>query len=183
MQKIVFYTAEKNAYFSRLLLQNLSDSYTITWTGEKEAFSRGSGTDLLILETDKLSNIELSDAIIVFDENCMPSQELRINGNCICLAASDNHNLLKILSGSHAKVITCGMSPKDTFTYSSKGEASIAVSLQRELLTLQGQSVEPLELVLSCPGEANSYALLFYVAILILLGIVTECPDDELTIH
>ena len=135
------------------------------------------------METDRLSNIALSDAIVVFDENCLPCQELTISESCICLAASDNHNLLKILSGSHARVVTCGMSPKDTFTYSSKDEASIAVSLQRELLTLQGHPVEPLELVLSCPEEAGAYTLLFYAAILVLLGIVIECPKNELMVR
>ena len=77
----------------------------------------------------------------------------------LCIAPSDNACLLRLLAKNHAHVITCGMSPKDTFTYSGKNESSISVSLQRELLNWSGDKIESMEVVFTFSEEYAGYDL------------------------
>lgn len=67
------------------------------------------------------------------------------------------------------QVVTCGLSPKDTFTFSSRGEDSAVVSLMRAVETTAG-IVEPMEIPISFVPGAEDYPLLSTTAALVLTG-------------
>ena len=183
MQKIVFYHEHNDKHFLSLMLKNLSAQYSVTMTGESTVLTAGSGADLFIHESIGLQTIQSPDTILIFSEHCIPSKPLSIDASAICIASSGNTDLLKTLSNTHARVITCGMSRKDTITCSSKSDYAISISLQREMLNCAGQTIEPFEFVFSLEEHYRSYELLAYAAILILLGIICECPKLDIPIY
>lgn len=183
MWKIVFYHEYNDKQFLSLTLKNLSAHYSVTMTGENTVITTGSGADLFIHESIGLQTVQSPDTILVFSEHCVPSKPLNIDASVICIASSSNTDLLKMLADTHARVITCGMSGKDTVTYSSKSDYAISISLQREMLNCTGQIIEPLELVFSLEEHYRSYELLTYAAILILLGVICECPKLDIPIY
>lgn len=183
MQKIIFYHESREAQLLSLLLKNLSAQYAVTLLGESKVMTVGVGSELLLCEATDLHRVEAPDTILVFSEHCLPPTELCIDASVICIASSDNAALLKLLATTHARVITCGMSDKDTVNCSGKSEHSISVSLQREFINCIGQRLEPLELVLSFENGYRSYELLAYATILLLLGVVCECPKAEISLR
>ena len=183
MRKIVFYHEHNDKQFLSLMQKNLSVQYAVTMTGENAIITTSSGTDLLIHESIGLQTIQSPETILVFSEHCVPAKPLHIDPSVICIASSGNTDLLKMLADTHARVITCGMSGKDTVTYSSKSDCAISISLQREILNCSGQAIEPLELVFSLQEHYRSYELLAYAAILMLLGVVCECPKVDIPIY
>ena len=183
MRKIVFYHEYNEKQLLSLILKNLSAQYAITMTGENAIITTGSGEELFIHESVGLQTIQSPDTILVFSEHCIPAKPLQIDPSAICIASSGNTDLLKMLASTHARVITCGMSGKDTVTYSSKSDYALSISLQREILNCTGQTIEPLELVFSLEEHYHSYELLTYAAILILLGVICECPKLDIPIY
>lgn len=50
------------------------------------------------------------------------------------------------------RVVSCGLSPRDSLTFSSMGDRDAVVCVQRALLRPDGAQVEPQELPLGCLG-------------------------------
>ena len=71
------------------------------------------------------------------------------------------------------RVVTCGRSQKDTFTFSSKGEESGSVALMRAVETPAG-TVGPMELPVEFPPCAGDFDILAAAAVFILSGASAE---------
>ena len=72
------------------------------------------------------------------------------------------------------RTITCGVSPKDTITFSSKNEDEIVISLQRSIINLKDESIEPLEIPFKKDIADDDYMLMAYASILIETGIIDK---------
>lgn len=168
---------------SDILHRNLPDYYRVITVSRPLVSAAGTGEPLLFLETDELPECDLPNAVLLFGEQFHPGAKQPILGTPLCITASDNQPLLQAISDSRAQVITCGMSPKDTFSCSGKNEASAAVSLLRRITNCAGDTIEPLELVFTLPEEFSVYNLLAYTAVLTLLGNLSESPKSSLIIR
>lgn len=126
MRTVVFCRTSKSrdAQLSGILHRNLPDFYHATLVSPSCITEQGEGEELLLLETQELPEASLKNAVFVFGENFVPEKAHKLNGAPLCIAASDNLPLLEGIAGSHPQVITCGMSPKDTFSCSGKSEHS-----------------------------------------------------------
>jgi hypothetical protein len=51
------------------------------------------------------------------------------------------------------RVVSCGLSARDSLTFSSMGEGEAVACVQRILYRPDGETVEPQELPLPCPGN------------------------------
>lgn len=183
MKTVILCYTDQKKLLSNLILKNLSTSYSITVINDTSVKNIGKGEHLLLTEGTKLQNIMVPNAILLFDETFEPDPNLQVDSNSICIASSNNSHLLEKLAQNHARVITCGMSPKDTFTYSSKSETAISIAIQREIYNWEGQSIEPFELVFSLEKAVRSYDLLAFAALLIISGVIKECPKMELPLR
>lgn len=63
--------------------------------------------------------------------------------------------------------LTCGSSPKDTFTFSGRGEEEAAVALMRSV-PLPGGAAEPMEVPIFFPSGTEPFLLLAATAALVL---------------
>ena len=77
-------------------------------------------------------------------------------------------------------VMSYGTSPKDSLTLSSVGEHRLTLSIQRDLVTLTGGTVERQEVSLSPGSGRQPMGLLFRSGLLLLLGILPEQLPDLL---
>lgn len=84
---------------------------------------------------------------------------------------SFNIKRIAALQRQNIPVISCGVSGSATVTFSSYGEDSVAVALQRAIENVHGQAVEPMELLLPAPSpELPSHFPLYLAAILLKLS-------------
>lgn len=83
--------------------------------------------------------------------------------NTIVIADSGCQEQRGILAQWRLPVITCGLSPKDTVTFSSRNNGHISIALQRDLVALDGETVEPFDLPfpLEQQGLPEYYPLCF----------------------
>ena len=121
----------------------------------------------------------------------LPARLFSESGPALCFSGKDCPELtpgavLIADSGSalpfrpeNIRVISCGRSEKDTFTFSSRGEESGSVALMRDICGL-----EPLELPVEYPADTGDFPILAAAAALLLTGSLPEgkirfYPPDE----
>ena len=76
------------------------------------------------------------------------------------IASSESESQLAGLSQLPVQVLACGLSSKDTVTFSSRSEGRAAVSLLREIKGWDGRPVEPMEFLLDVPEGCGDYLVL-----------------------
>lgn len=80
---------------------------------------------------------------------------------------------------SAAWAVSFGISPKDSLTLSSLGEDTILLALQREVITLTGERLDPQEFPLPRGGHTAACHVLACAGIQLLLGV----PPEEVTLE
>ena len=138
-------------------------------SGDKLVFSGFDAHGLVCVFSKNLKEIR-ADGSIVLLNNCAGS--IQISGERCCVLDGRNRSDLTLAQKSGGEVITCGLSTRDTLTFSSYTEENCVVSLQRRLRRLDGGYAEPFELPFECQKSDDRYAILCASLILILLGII-----------
>ncbi len=77
---------------------------------------------------------------------------------------------MELLENLTLNLITYGFNSKATITTSSVEEQKMLICLQRGIKNLQGGIIEPQEIEIQTNQEVNSYALMEFISLKVLLG-------------
>lgn len=118
---------------------------------------------ILLGKVDKKLFQNLSDEVLFFEN----FSEIK-DKNAIFIVNSEDKKALRFLSKTSSVAVTCGLSSKDTFTFSSKDDETAVVSLMRSVKSVYENTAEPMEIPISFPQNTDEYTILSLVATLIL---------------
>ena len=118
---------------------------------------------ILLGKVDKKLFQNLSDEVLFFEN----FSEIK-DKNAIFIVNSEDKKALRFLSKTSSVAVTCGLSSKDTFTFSSKDYETAVVSLMRSVKSVYENTAEPMEIPISFPQNTDEYTILSLVATLIL---------------
>lgn len=166
MVKIILLGQHHNRYLEQFFIENLSEHYCLTAFSNNGLFSVGHGKNLMLFSLPTLSYCRSDHCISILTPHAKLPEPLPVGTTVI--AASDDERQLKSLAESQIPVITCGLSSKDTFTFSSKEEESAVVALMRSIKSVYGHTIEPMEVPITFPPKTDEFTLLSYMATLIL---------------
>ena len=166
MVKIILLGQHHNRHLERFFIENLSEHYCLTAFSDGGLFSIGQGKSLMLLSLPSLSYCRSDQCISILTPHTNLQEPLPAGTTVI--AASDDERQLKSLAKAQIPVITCGLSSKDTFTFSSKEEESAVVALMRSVKSVYGHTIEPMEVPITFPPKTDDFTLLSYMASLIL---------------
>lgn len=130
----------------------------------------GKGLKLFVIDSDNLENLDSDNIIIIFKNKANIKNIKYISNNSIAIINTNNIKNIEILCNLHLKVITCGFSQKDTITFSSNSLDNCVISVQRTIFTIDKKRIDPLEIPIEVYDEIDSYYVLAYISLLILLG-------------
>ena len=125
--------------------------------------------NILLLQLSDISGINIKNAIVIIKEKEILLTPLQLDESIYLLLNSDNEAQLKSVEGQKIPVITCGLSPKDTITFSSKDSDKSVVSLQRSLPS-GSNIIEPMEIIVESKNDSE-YTMLATVATGLILGL------------
>lgn len=127
---------------------------------------------IFVFECEQIERFDWKNAVLIFKsrQRCGSYHKLKLSGNFISIVEEGNERALKMLKGSCAPTLICGMSSKDTLTLSSVSDNSAVVSLQREICDLNGNIIEPCEIQISHDEPFSKFELLAACAVLLLAG-------------
>lgn len=149
-------------------LKTLSQSYCVTSIDDNKAFRCGNGYEVFLTRYEQDFSIEISGSLAIICDDF----EGRVHccKECTVIVNSQNSAQLKKLNRCGCRIISCGYSEKDTFSYSSLTEDSVVISLNREISALSGKKIAPLELPVKINFAAESvFPVIAFTALRFLL--------------
>ena len=167
MTSIFIYGNDKDETFRNLLQNILSETYRITYIKNNSVCQWGKGYELLALDMAEYGEILTENPVILLKTSCVP--KISFPDNATVIACSENEEQIKALKSCSAHVITCGFGKTDTFSYSSLSDDKVVVSMNREVTAFSGKKIQPLEIPLEIPEEADIYSVIAFTALRILL--------------
>ncbi|HHW46639.1 MAG TPA: hypothetical protein GXX17_07010 [Clostridiales bacterium] len=166
MTTVILYGNAQDSVYDDI--NSLMSNYGITtFDGEKLSQNNGGGDFLFIKRSEPLI-LDLPKGIIVFLNKIDKVFNLKIPKGFTAITRSENSAALKVLKTIGINAITCGMASVDTLTLSSVLEDSVLVSLQREIQTLSGKTLEPAEFPIKVSKSYSEYGILAACGILLL---------------
>lgn len=153
------------------LLPALGKVLDVAYLGASQYVQQGNSPRLLLIDKP-CARICCPKGLVLMEQES-PGQ-ISLNGDFICVLWSGHQPALEFAQKHKIKTVTCGLSPYDTLTLSSITAELAVVTLQREICTLGGTTIEPADfpVALSQPWEAE--AILAAAAILLL----SDCGDQ-----
>lgn len=112
--------------------------------------------------------------VIVFGQELSGVSTELDTGTMLAVTDSSNAAALSILKRCASPVIGCSMSGYDTVSLSCADGPSKLVCLQRSVITISGQLIEPCEISLKAPEDIPVYPLLAACSVLMLHDIPHE---------
>lgn len=107
-------------------------------------------------------------------ENIRLPENFFLSKEVTAIVSSESTSQLEVLSRTPAQVLACGLSSKDTVTFSSRKETRATVSLLREVRGWNGEIVEPMDIPLDIPEKCSDYPVLAAAAAAAYFGIPPE---------
>lgn len=118
--------------------------------------------DLPVVKTESSAEINCPGAAVIVGQGAAP--RVRSALGVIVDGESFSEKLPRGI-----QIITCGISPKNTISVTSRTDEKITLSLNRAIRTKNG-SVEPLEQPVDKPEKADEYDIMAAFAAKLLLG-------------
>lgn len=169
--KLILYGKNDGDELLKLVTFGLSPKYRLHVHSGTRLYTVGKGQEITLIDTQNISELSLDSYVIIFkpQSQLKSISKVSASSNTIAIASSKNASQLEDLAALSLPIISCGMLAKDTLTFSSRTTDSSVISLLRSVATLDGKNIEPFELPLNVPENADDYPLLAYAALCVLL--------------
>lgn len=175
MVTIVLYGDKREKKLRRIFEKNPPEQYCVYMVSEQSVSVRGKGKSLLLLDVGKTKEVCTEPCLLLVKPGTDLSGLMKVEGeNVIALASSACPEQIAKLAEMKVPTVVCGMSSKDTVTFSSFSDSAAAVSLQRTVEKIDGEFVEPMEITLEFDHRYDSSTVLFYAAAMILCGVYSQ---------
>ncbi len=166
---IILFGNQKEIGLQKFLIEHLIKRYDLTAINGSSLLSSGRSSDILLLETDSLRCVNSRSCLIILKNKANLGALRNIQGNVNVLVNSGNQRQVEAVARLGLPAITCGMSHKDTLTFSSIGADSSVISLQRPIDLGGGNIREPLELPIQHSSPFEHFPLFCLAAVRILM--------------
>ena len=126
--------------------------------------------DFSLLGIKNAREIAPSQGILLFERGFRPTGNCHIE-HVTPIISFDHCQAASFLNGSTLPAITVGASGKATLSIASFGRDQADISLQRQVKTLTGETVEPCDFLVKHSGTLSLDDILLLSAVLLILGI------------
>lgn len=168
MVNIILAGKDSEADFAEFLQSRLSLRFHVEALSRSRLAAKGSGENILLIHTDSLRSCP-ENTVFILGKSSEPENFPAIEKSFSCIFWSEQKNHREFLSKAGINAISCGYSPKNFITYSSKEEDACVLSLQRSVKSIGGSSVSPFERPLKKFSE-DDYRIMAYFALFTVLG-------------
>lgn len=126
---------------------------------------------ITVISVYKNLEINFKNAVVIYTEKAIRFSKQIFPIGTIGVCDECNKNALESFKKSNNVVITCGNNNKNTVTISSITKENVMVTLQRTLIGIDGNIIEPGEFKISLTKNYSAYAIMSATIALLLSGI------------
>ena len=171
MIRIIVLGKNSDSSITRALLRSLGKKICIEAFGEFGSVrTRHSSPDAILIDTESIAKIDECSTILIFKKDFCGKLP-KISSKCTAVLDESNTALLNSLIKMPFPSICCGLSQRNTLTVSSMQSGDAVISLQRELFSISGNTVEPSDISVRLRTHESYYTLMAVTAAHLLLDI------------
>lgn len=184
MIAVVLYGEKKENLLESIFENNLSRFFSI-WEISPQKISDNNVAlhDAILLNAGAPQTAELQKGIVILKENADVRQFVANSSDLTILARSSCKKQLELLAQKKLNTLVCGLSSKDTVTFSSVSDTEAVVSLQRTTADIFGNLIEPMEIAVKSERKYDSISILMFTTTLLLLGGVSQERQGDNTLY
>lgn len=134
--------------------------------------------DFLILDNTNIQQLHADSGVVIFRKELNNNLIPDIPENFIAVMESENEKAVQLVKKYALQTVTCGLSQRDTLTFSSISPEKSVISLQREICDIEGRQVLPQEISVNSQSEIEDFPFLAVGAVLLLSGF--KIPEEGL---
>ena len=159
----------------RRLCQALTQYGSVQYCGKEELWRQEStyGDCFCTYQFDELPQTKGINGIILLGSR-LAEHNGTIAQGLTPVFDSSNRAAAQLLIHAGGAAVSCGTSPKDTFSLASINEERAVVSLQRNIFSLTGARIEPRDIPVILTGKRGVFEIMAFCAILLLCGCEPE---------
>lgn len=122
----------------------------------------------------KKTEITINKGVAVFCDDTERFKEQVLPSGIIGICEDTNKNALKLFFKNRTPVISCGLGNKNTVTLSSLTDNSLLVTLQRNIKSMYGLSIEPADFKITLWKKYSPFSVMAGATILLINGIIPK---------
>ena len=126
------------------------------------------GEEIVLCGCREIEKIKSRNCILLLEESFCARNRIGELQGCTAIVSSENECGVKLLAERGIQTVTCGLSRKDTVTISSITGERVMVSVQRELQTCSGKTVQPVEIPVVLHEIKDRYIIMSCTAAMLL---------------
>ena len=160
---------------TQALLSSLARYGGVRFFSSEQVSESGASAEFLLCEFPSVPKIGLSRGILLLKNGLRPQKEpVSLPNGLFCVLESQNRQAAEQLQGSGAVVVSCGTGVKETLSVAGLESTGATISLQRNLVTLGGNVLEPHDFNVTFSVPRSPYQALFVSAALLLAGVDSQ---------
>lgn len=180
MYNIILLGDDNDRHITHCLLALLKADYQVNQITTDISQTIGDGAPINLIELTEISEVAMNNGILILKQNAKTSALKRIDPSVKVILSESDVKSISPFASSLSNVYTCGFSPKECVTFSSREEEDMVVSLQRSILLPSGITCEPFEIPCHRSVGYSDYAMLASVLTMILIGALNENKTKEI---
>lgn len=141
----------------------------------------GNEMQLIIFQTSRLADIfAMRPDIILFEHTQSRHCDTDLSGlDAIAVLETDDTDAANIIADTGISAVTCGLSQKSSVTVSSITDTETVISVQRSIIDLFGNVIEPQEIKVAIGPECgHEYEAVSAATALLLSGITPQALEN-----
>lgn len=164
----VFVGKGVNCAFRQTVLKILKAKTEVFEISDNQIEKTAPQNALTVIFKSEIPRVSVSGAAVFLNQ----SKTAEILGERYLIFDSSNPADIQTAKNSGGEVITCGLSLRDSVTFSSLTDENCVISIQRSIRRFDGGKIEPCEIPCKMCTSDDKYAVLCSNLLLILLGYV-----------
>lgn len=164
----VFVGKGVNGAFRQTVLKILKEKTEVFEISDAQIEKTSPQNSLIVIFKSEPCSINVSGAAIFLNKN----EKTAISGERYLIFDSSNPSDIETAKNSGGEVITCGLSLRDSVTFSSLTEENCVISIQRSITRFDGKKTEPCEIPCKITSADDKYAVLCANLLIVLLGYI-----------
>lgn len=164
----VFVGKGVNRAFRKTILKILKTRIEVFEISDTQIENLSPQSNLTLIFSNCPKSVNVKDAAVFLNQNMSGE----ILSERYLIFNSSNQSDIEGAKKSGGEVITCGLSLRDSVTFSSITENNCVISIQRSITRFDGKKTEPREIPCKISDSDDKYAVLCANLLLVLLGYI-----------
>jgi len=173
--RIIVYGSGQSKLISQKIALALSGFGCVEYMSDNFIKTNGESFDFLICDTETLNCTDYENTIFILKNSFKINPPPSLTKNSTVIFDGTNMRAAAYVKSCYCRTLDCGTSTHNTISIAGLNTDRAAVSIQRTVITLKGEKIEPMDITIKLKEPLPPYITSAITASLLICGI----PYDD----